>query len=125
VQWAAGGNIVIADGEVQSITGTYINWDKDTNGDLNPDCTLIFWWGGIMPEPIPVEDFASGVALSTDYSFSNSGVIDWTVQFEMDDNYSFTGTIDAEGSGFPSSPEDQTGCNGTFPQLEMKAGKSN
>jgi len=124
LEYAAGGNIVVVDGEVQAINGTYMNWDKDDNGDQVPDCTLIFWWGGILPEPIPVEDFATGVSFSTDYSFSGSGVMDWTIQFEMDGTTGFVGTLDAVGSAFPASPEDQSGCNGTFPQLELRAGKS-
>jgi len=121
-EWASGGNIVISGGEVTAINITYFNWDKDVNSDLVPDCPIIFLGGGPFTPPVPVGDFAAGVTWGPE-PFPDSGEITWTVQFTVSDNMSITGTVDAVGANFPSEPEDQTGCDGTFPPLDLLGGK--
>ena len=118
--FASGGNLVISDGTVEAITGTYTNFDKVDGGGV-PECTLIFLWGFGL-NPAAVEDFASGVSFSDSYSSTGSGDIDWTVTFTTDANMGFSGTIDATGSNFSG---DEAGCNGTFPTLVLQGGKSN
>jgi hypothetical protein len=116
--FAAGGNIVIADGIVTEINGTYFNWDKLDGGD--PACTLQFLWG-IYLSPTPLADFASGVTFSDDYTNTGSGVMEWTVSFTVENNLSISGTITAVGSDF--TDPDELGCNGDFPQLVLEGGK--
>ncbi|MEN8164064.1 MAG: hypothetical protein ABFS37_08040, partial [Acidobacteriota bacterium] len=43
--FAAGGDIVITGGVVQTINGTFGNWDKDSDADGEADCPLVFRWG--------------------------------------------------------------------------------
>lgn len=116
--FAAGGNIVIADGIVEEINGTYFNWDK-LDGD-DPACTLQFLWG-ISLSATPLADFASGVTFSDSYTSTGSGVMEWTVSFTVENNMSITGTISAVGSGFTLA--DELGCNGDFPPLVLEGGK--
>jgi len=118
--FATGGNLVISDGTVEAITGTYNNFDKVDGGGV-PECTLIFLWGFGL-NPTAVEDFASGVSFSDSYSSTGSGDIAWIVTFTMDANMGFSGTVDATGSNFTG---DEAGCNGTFPTLVLQGGKSN
>lgn len=117
--FAAGGNIVIADGEVTEINGTYFNWDKLDGGE--PACTLQFLWG-IGLSPTPVADFASGVSFSDSYASTGSGVMDWTVTFTIEDNMTLAGTVAAVGSDFTET--DELGCNGSFPALVLAGGKT-
>jgi hypothetical protein len=116
--FAAGGNIVVVDGVVTEINGTYFNWDKLDGGD--PACTLQFLWG-LGLSATPVADFASGVSFSDSYASTGSGVMDWTVTFTIDDNMSISGTVAAVGSDFTAS--DELGCNGSFPSLILLGGK--
>lgn len=116
--FAAGGNIVIADGVVTQINGTYFNWDKLDGGQ--PSCTLQFLWGLGM-SPTPLADFANGVSFSDSYASTGSGVMDWTVTFTISNNMSIDGTVEAAGSDF-TDPE-ELGCNGDFPALVLKGGK--
>ncbi|MGD8439302.1 MAG: hypothetical protein PVG53_02110 [Holophagae bacterium] len=116
--FAAGGNIVIADGIVEEINGTYFNWDK-LDGD-DPACTLQFLWG-ISLSATPLADFASGVTFSDSYTSTGSGVMEWTVSFTVENNMSITGTISAVGSEF--TRDDELGCNGDFPPLVIEGGK--
>ena len=126
--FASGGNLVIDNGVVIQITGTYMNFDKGVidpdTGDVIPggdfECTLVLRWGDYLT-PAAVEDFASGVPF-TDLNYSGGGQMDWTVTFTVDDNLGFSGSIDAVGSAFIGV---DTGCNGTFPTLQFEGGKSN
>jgi hypothetical protein len=116
--FASGGNLVIDDGMVETITGTYFNFDKvDMVGES--ECTLIFLWG-ISLVPTAVEDFASGVEFTDTYP--DGSEMTWTVTFTVDDNLGFSGTIDAIGSNFTG---EDTGCDGDFPALGFTGGKSN
>jgi hypothetical protein len=115
--FAAGGNLVIEDGEVTSITATYFNWDKADNSE--PECTLLFAWGGAVSPPVPVADFASGVEFETPYP--DGGTLTYTLRFELDDSASLSGAIDAVGSSFTGI---DVGCNGTFPELVLAGGKA-
>jgi hypothetical protein len=117
--FAAGGNFVIADGIVTEINGTYFNWDKLDGGD--PACTLQFLWG-LGLSPTPVADFASGVTFSDSYASTGSGVMEWTVTFTVNSNMEIDGSVAAVGSDF--SADDELGCNGTFPALVLKGGKT-
>ncbi|MEX1308871.1 MAG: hypothetical protein AB1Z65_00475 [Candidatus Sulfomarinibacteraceae bacterium] len=117
--FAAGGNIVIADGVVTQINGTYFNWDKLSGGEAA--CTLQFLWG-IGMSPTPLADFADGVTFSDSYTSTGSGVMEWTVTFTVENNMEITGTVAAEGSDFTDPSE--LGCNGTFPALVLMGGKT-
>jgi hypothetical protein len=123
--WAAGGDLTVSGGEVSDLDGTYFNWDKDEDSDGIEDCPLIFKWGGPLSPPVTVDDFAQGVSWTEAYP--ESGEITWTVTFTIEDNMSVIGTVDAMGSNFPSDPDpslDQSGCNGTFPPLDLLGGKT-
>ncbi len=120
--FATGGNLVVEDGVVTAINGTYTNWDKLAGGESS--CTTIFLWGLGLPST-PLAEFADGVVFQDSYQSTGSGRITWTVQLTVDDNMALTGTVDAVGSDFPSSPDDQTGCNGVFPALTLLGGKRN
>ena len=117
--FAAGGNIVIADGVVTQINGTYFNWDKLEGGE--PACTLQVLWG-IGMSPTPLADFADGVTFSDSYTSTGSGVMEWTVTFTVENNMVISGTVAAEGSEFTDPSE--LGCNGTFPALVLMGGKT-
>jgi hypothetical protein len=133
--FASGGNLVISDGEVTGIVGTYVNYDK---GVIDPDtsleipggvseCDWIFQWGLFFPITA-VEDFESGVEHTDSYEDDpstpedDSGDMTWTVTFTIDDNLGFSGTIEAVGSNFDPAFD---GCNGEFPSLDLEGGKSN
>ncbi len=117
--FAGGGNIVIDDGVVTQINGTYFNWDKLDGGD--PACTLQFLWG-ISMSPTPLADFATGVTFSDSYITTGSGVMEWTVIFTVNDNMTIDGTMTATGSAFTDAEE--LGCNGDFPALVLTGGKT-
>lgn len=122
--FAAGGYILIEDGQVEDIVGTYVNYDKVEDGF--PVCLLIFPWGFeffVSFAPIPVEDFEDGVTFTEIY---DDGEMTFTVQFTLDNNMSLDGTVTAEGSNFTFQDEcgDDTGCNGTFPPLTLAGGKA-
>ena len=117
--FAAGGNIVIDEGVVTQINGTYFNWDKLEGGEAA--CTLQFLWGLGM-SPTPLADFADGVTFSDSYTSTGSGVMEWTVTFTVENNMVISGTVAAEGSDFTDSAE--LGCNGTFPALVLMGGKT-
>lgn len=116
--FASGGNLVIADGTVNAINGTYVNYDKVDGGGL-PECAVIFQWGFDL-NPTAVEDFDSGVEFSDTYP--NVGEMTWTLTFSITDNVGFSGTLAAVGAGFTGL---DSGCNGTFPTLAIEGGKRN
>jgi len=121
--FASGGNLEIIDTVVDVINGTFVNYDKIDNQAI-PECPVIFQWGFELA-PTPVEDFGSGVEYAEVYPPGDDfdgGTITYTIIFTLDDNLGFSGTLDAVGSGFSGL---DTGCNGTFPQMEMYGGKSN
>ena len=117
--FSTGGWLEISGGVVETIWGTYSNFDKDEDSDGVEDCPLIFQWGDFF-DPTDVEDFETGVQFTDDYP--SSGDMTWTVTFTVSDNMSFTGTVDAVGSGFSGNDD---GCNGTFPSMVFEGGKSN
>jgi len=114
--FASGGNLVIDDGSVTAINGTYVNFDKaDDQGEA--ECPLIFQWGFDLT-PATVESFAGGVEFSDTYP--DGGEITWTVTFTVDANLGFTGLLDAVGENFSGV---DAGCNGLFPSLLFEGGK--
>lgn len=127
LQFASGGNLVIEDGIVETINGTYFNFDKVDMGGYS-ECSLILLWGLGLP-PTAVGTFFSGVVF-TDYfpddpatlSVDESGEVTWTVTFNVINNVGFSGTLAAVGAGFSG---DASGCNGTFPTLIFEGGKRN
>ncbi len=126
--YAVGGSLEIENGQVTYIDGTYQNYDKVDINPPDPDCPWSYLWGAGLIDlgAVDVEDFASGVTFSDSYASQESGVITWTLTFTVDNNMSIVGTIDAEGSDFPTNadPElDESGCNGTFPTLVLRGGK--
>lgn len=114
--FASGGNLVIEDGSVTAINGTYVNFDK-SNDQGEAECPLIFQWGFDLP-PATVESFADGVEFTDTYP--DGGEITWTVTFTVDSNLGFTGLVDAVGENFTGV---DVGCNGTFPSLLFEGGK--
>ncbi len=122
--FASGGNLMIVDDVVEAIYGTFVNYDKVDNQDV-PECPVIFQWGDLLAAT-PVEDFASGVEWDEVYQPGgdfDGGTITFGLTFTFDDsdNLGFSGTLDAVGSGFSGL---DTGCNGTFPPLDLYGGKS-
>jgi hypothetical protein len=121
--FASGGNLEIIDAVVFVINGTFVNYDKVDGGGV-PECPVIFQWGFELAST-PVEDFVSGVVYAEVYPPGDDfdgGTITYTITFTLDDNLGFSGTLNAVGSGFSGL---DTGCNGTFPQMELYGGKSN
>jgi hypothetical protein len=115
-----GGTLAIVDGWVTFINGSYYNYDNDDNGDGDPDCQWVFPWGQDF-DTAAVEDFAVGYTFEDTFS-DTDGVMEWTLQFTVDNNMALEGTLTAVGSGF-TTPD--TGCNGSFPPLGFSAGKAN
>jgi hypothetical protein len=117
LNFASGGNLVIVDAVVESIDGTYFNFDK-VDGQGASECTLIFLWG-VGLDATDLSEFASGVEFTDTYP--DGGEMTWTLTFTIDDNLGFTGSLEAVGANF--SGED-SGCNGSFPTLIVEGGKS-
>jgi hypothetical protein len=118
LSFASGGNIVIADGVVDAINGTYFNFDK-VNSQSESECTLIFLWGTSL-NPTDLSDFSSGVEFVD--SYPDGGEMTWTLTFSIDNNLGFSGSLEAMGANFTGA---DTGCNGAFPTLLIEGGKSN
>jgi hypothetical protein len=100
-----------------------MNWDK--GGDPNnPVCILIFPFGEAYLDIFPVAEFASGKVFTQTYE--GGGSMTYTLAFTLTDNQTITGTIEAVGTGFTAGTDyDDTGCNGTFPTLTLRGGKTN
>lgn len=125
--YASGGEIVIEDGVVTAIQGSYANWDKDGDTDGEADCPLLFQWGAAFPET-DVTAMAGGVSFTDSYAATGSGSMAWTVSFTATDGTTLSGTVSAVGSGFPTNADpslDESGCDGTFPALTLQGGKVN
>jgi hypothetical protein len=122
--FAAGGELVVDNGMVVEIIGTYMNFQKLNAQQDEYACPVIWGWGWDLPTTgVAVEDFASGYAYTEDHTYyPDGGEFTWTLTLTFDDNIGFTGTIDAVGADFSGG---DTGCNGAFPQLQMFGGKSN
>ncbi len=119
LSYSTGGNLVVEDGAVEALDGTYSNWDKlDGSGDS--ECTWQFLFGRGLATPVSLEDLEDGVVFADDHSTNDLGLMTYTVAMEITDNLYITGTIDAVGSNFPA---DVDGCNGAFPQLVIYGGK--
>ena len=116
--FAAGGSLVISGGQVRAIVGTYFNFDK-LDG-VEPACPVIFQWGPGLT-PAPVTDFADGVTFADSYQPTGGGVMTWTVQFAPATGASLEGEVTAVGSEFTG---EDVGCNGDFPALVFRAGKT-
>lgn len=117
VGYASGGYLTIEDDEVTALKATYANWDKGTDPEF-PDCPVLFSWGGAI-DIESLDDYETGVDIVQD--FVDSGTITFTVIFDVEDNQSIVGTVDAVGSDFTGV---DVGCNGTFPQQTLLGGKS-
>ena len=122
--FAAGGELVVENGMVVEIIGTYMNFQKLTAQQDDYACPVVWGWGWDLPlTGVPVEEFASGYGYTEDHRYyPDGGEFTWTLTLTFDDNIGFSGTIDAVGADFTGA---DTGCNGAFPQLEMFGGKSN
>jgi hypothetical protein len=114
--FASGGNLVVVDGMVEVINGTYFNFEKVDPGGF-PQCPLILRWGlGLIPTA--VGEFEIGVEFSDFYS--DGSQMTWTLTFSVESNIGFSGTLSAVGSGFTGA---DSGCNGAFPTLVIIGGK--
>jgi hypothetical protein len=123
--FASGGDIVISGGVVQTINGTFGNWDKDSDTNGEADCPLVFRWGLGFPATA-VTDMADGVNFTDSYTATGSGEMAWAVEFVVTDGLNISGTVTAAGTEFPSSADpnlDESGCNGAFPVLTLAGGK--
>jgi hypothetical protein len=127
---AAGGQIVIENGLVVQILGTYFNYDK-VDGSLEAECAWILGLGDDYTASATAEPWQGFLPAAGGYTFDDTylndddsvfGKMTWTLSFDIDDNMDMTGTVDAVGSQWTG---DDMGCNGTFPQLDMKGGKAN
>jgi len=116
--WATGGNLVVAGGQMTGFDATYTNWDK-VDGAGQPACTLIFTFGGAFSAPVDLADLATGVSWTQAYP--ESGQITWTVQATVTNGMTVSGTVTAEGADFPAA---DSGCNGAFPAQTLHGGKS-
>jgi len=119
----SGGVLVIENGIITQIDGTYINWDKDENTDGMADCPLMFRWGAGFPET-PVEDMVEGRSFSDTYVPGGSGEMNWTLSLEVDGT--LNGVLSAVGQNFPEQGNegDESGCNGSFPELVLSGAKA-
>jgi len=114
-----GGLMTVANAMATDMTGSYVDFNKDDDQDGQPDCPLVFGWGGPFTTPVAIGDFAAGNGVSFTNAYP-TGNIEWTVMFTMSNNLSFTGTIGAVGSDFTGN---DTGCNGTFSVFPIQGGK--
>ncbi len=123
--YSTGGFLEVENGQVTFLKASYSNYDKGSDPE-SPDCDLVFLFGGQGADVHPLQDYAQGVSYSQ--SFPESGTMTFTVSFEVSDNMTLTGTVDAVGSDFSYTGDscggDETGCNGTFPSLTLRGGKS-
>jgi len=122
--FATGSEMVIADGLVIEILGTYGNWQKLNAQQDDYACPVLWGWGWDLPlAGVPVEDFADGYSYTEDHRYyPEGGEFTWTLTLTFDDNVGFSGTIDAVGADFSGA---DAGCNGAFPQLQVFGGKAN
>lgn len=123
--YAAGGKIIVSGGVVETISGTFANWDKDEDSNGEADCQLFFQWGLGFPTTT-VEEMADGVSFTDSYVSTGSGEMAWTVDFIVEAGLSLSGSVSAVGTEFPSSSDpivDESGCNGTYPVLTLQGGK--
>ena len=124
LDYASGGNIVVGDGETVTVNGTYFNFDK-VDAQQESECVLVFLWGGNLPSATTVSDLAQGVTFAD--SYTGSGTMTYTVQATFSNGQAISGTVSAVGANFPSNADpmlDESGCNGTFPQLTLRGGKT-
>jgi hypothetical protein len=122
INYAVGGTLLIENGLVEVIVGTYMNYQKGDGA-----CEVIWQWGHDFPlAGVAVEDFETGYEFVDDYfdqnDFPEGGNFTWTVTFTVDDNVGFYGSIGAVGADFSGA---YSGCNGTFPDLQLYGGKEN
>lgn len=128
---AAGGRLIIEDGLVVQILGTYFNYDKVDN-EFIAECPWILGMGDDYTAAGTSEPWQSFLPAAGGFTFDDTyiddgdqsviGKMTWTVEFEIDDNMNLTGTVDAVGSEWTG---EDTGCNGAFPQLVLQGGKEN
>ncbi len=126
INYAVGGSMLIENGMVEVIVGTYMNYQK-VDGGGQPECEVIWQWGHDFPlAGVPVESFETGYEFVDGYfdaaDFPEGGDFTWTVTFTVDDNVGFYGSIGAVGTGFTGA---YSGCNGDFPDLQLYGGKEN
>jgi len=120
----SGGSLVIEGNRLSSLDGSFVNWKKDENADSSPDCPLQFQWGDGLASA-SLEDLEEGIEFSD--SYTGGGTMTWMLRLHFEGGTSLSGTLEATGSDFPSStdPEqDLSGCNGSFPALEIHGGKN-
>jgi len=119
-----GGNIVVASGNVTAIGGIEINYEKDEDEDGQSDCPVLFDIGSAYSDDFAVKslsDYGSGVSYTLNYPASGNfsgGDIVFTVTLTQSGS-ALLGKLSAVGSNFSG---DDTGCNGNFPALDLKAG---
>lgn len=124
--YATGGNLVIVSDEVTSLDATFSNYDK-LDGQGLAACPYLLYMGGPFNPPYQVGDFEQGVSWTQPYPAVGDGSLTFTVQFVVSNGTSLAGTVVAQGAGFTTDPltgDDMTGCNGTFPPLQLLGGKT-
>lgn len=119
-----GGRMIVANGLVTSMYGSYVNFEQDENpADGYADCPIVFGWAvendltDPSYTPIVTSGFANGVQILNSYNEYQGGPllgdINWTITFTVSNNMSLSGTLGAVGSNFgiSSNGDDNTGCN--------------
>lgn len=121
--WATGGNLVVAGSELTSFDATFGNYDK-LDGQGGSACPYYFAFGGSFNPPFGLDELAQGVSWSQPYP--DGGSLTFTVQATVANGSAVAGTVTAVGADFTVDAQgaDMSGCNGTFPPLQLLGGKS-
>lgn len=115
---AAGGTFVVIRKEVTELAVTYLNLEKGDPSD--PDCPRVFAMRPDLGEAVPLTALAEGFSFSQ--SYPEGGTLAYTMTLEIQDSLWVTGAVAAQGSGFTDGA---AGCNGSFPTLLLRGGRSN
>lgn len=115
---ASGGTFVVIRKEVTELAATYLNLEKGDPSD--PDCPRVFAMRPDLSEAVPLAALAEGFSFSQ--SYPEGGTLAYTLTLEIQDSLWVTGAVAAQGSGFTDG---SAGCNGSFPTLLLRGGRSN
>jgi len=117
--FSSGGILEIEGGIVERLELTYSNWDK-RDGDTAV-CSAVFLAFADELTPVSIDDLEQGIEFTNSYTQSDLGSMQWEVNLAVTERLTVSGSVDATGSGFPT---DFDGCNGSFPSLPIRGGKT-
>lgn len=115
--YATGGSATFVNRELTGIDASYSNYDKMSGED--PSCLYTYRLEASFTPPLTLEQLDSGVEFTIVYP--GSGEMTYSLSLELDDNLGLSGSVGAVGASFSA---DESGCNGIFPDLEIRGGKS-